>query len=185
MKTIIKLFLLMLCTTAVMAQEQPQQPKEPVDTIILISGRKVMGMVQMVSNSRITYFPEGKKEFKEMDRKQVQSIIYRNGRIEKFNTPAVEMVAEGNWKTIVLTDNPSDVEGLFDLGKIDAQSSPRSRSAKSAQRSADIRLQKKAAAMGGIMILVTKRESKGGYGEIPTHLVEGNVYGFDPPVENN
>lgn len=185
MKFFVNLVLISLITTTLFAQEQPQEPKEPVDTIILISGRKVMGMVQMVSGNRITYYPEGKSEYKDMDRKQVQSIIYRNGKVEKFNSPAVEMVAEGDWKTIVLTDNPADVEGLFDLGQINAQSSPRSRSAKSAQRSADIRLQKTAAAMGGIMILITKRESKGGYGEIPTHFVEGNVYGFDPPAESN
>lgn len=183
MKGLLYCILLVFLASNLQAQEPPVKPSEPVDTIILISGRKVLGLVQMVSNNRITYFPKDKKQAEEMDRKQVQKIIYRNGKIEKFNTPALEVVAEGNWKTIVLTDNASDVEGLYDLGKINAQSSPKSRSAKSAQRSADIRMQKTAAAMGGIMILVTKRESKGGYGEIPTHFVEGNVYGFDPPKD--
>jgi len=183
MKGAIITFLLVACTTMLWAQEQPKQPSQPVDTVVLISGRKVLGQVQMVSSSKISYFPEGKKQISEIERRQVQSIIYRNGKVEKFNTPALEVVSEGDWKTIVLTENSSDVEGLYELGRIDAQSAPRSRSAKSAQRSADIKMQKKAAALKGIMILVTKRESKGGYGEVPTHLVEGIVYGFDPPSD--
>ena len=183
MKGFFSYIVLLLMSVAVFAQEPPKQQVEPMDTIVLISGRKVLGKVQMVSSSKITHIPKDKNDVVDIDRKQVQLIIYRNGKVERFNTPAVELVDEGNWKTIVLTDQVGDVDGLFNLGSISAQSSPKSRTAKSAQRSADIRMQKMAAAMGGIMILVKKRESKGGYGEVPTHLVEGDVYGFDPPAD--
>ena len=108
-------------------------------------------------------------------------IYYRTGVVEHFNSLAVVMVDEGDWQTVILTDNKDDVEGFFALGQVDAQSSPQSRNARSAQRSADIRLKKRAVNMGGIVVLITKRESRGGYGETPTHYVEGIVYGFEPP----
>ena len=157
--------------------------KEPSDTIVLISGRKVPVMVQGVSPTKISYLIEGNTEIKEVERRQVHKILYRNGRAESFSSMAMQMVAEGDWKTVILTDKQEDIEGFFALGEAEAQSSPRSRNAKSAQQSADIRLKKRAVNMGGIVVFITNRESKGGYGEVPTHKVTGIVYGFDPPAE--
>ena len=65
--------------------------------------------------------------------------------------------------------------------KVDAKSSAGSRSAKSAKKSAVIRLQKKAAGLGGMIVLITKEESIGGFGEPPTYQVEGIAYGYEPP----
>jgi hypothetical protein len=153
----------------------------PADTIMLISGRKVAVNVQGVTATSITYMSLGESEIKDIDRKQVHRIIYRNGRVESFNDLAVMMVDEGDWKTVILTDNLEDVEGLFALGEADGKSSPQSRNARAAQRSADIRLKKRAVNMGGIVVYITHRESRGGYGETPTHFVKGIVYGFEPP----
>ncbi|MFP4555716.1 MAG: hypothetical protein ACLFNU_02490 [Bacteroidales bacterium] len=183
MKTIISVLLLILSTLPVFSQEVEEKAKEPVDTIILISGRKVPALVQAISTSRVNYIVPETDEQKEMQRRSVHVIEYRNGRVEHFNDMAVQMIDEGDWKTVILTDSKDDVEGLFALGEVEAQSSPRSRNAKSAQRSADIRIKKRAVNMGGLIVLVTKRESKGGYGEVPTHIVEGTVYGFEPPEE--
>jgi len=38
--------------------------------------------------------------------------------------------------------------------------------------------------MGASMILVTKEEPIGGFGESPTFNVEGIAYGLEPPKEN-
>lgn len=161
---------------------QPQSTDVP-DTIVLVSGKKVMGRIQSVNSSKVSYYPQSKPKLEEMARKQVHKIFYNTGRVEFFNKPAFEMVSEGDFKTIVLTEKPEEVEGLFELGKVEAQSSKNSRNAKAAEHSADIRIQKKAANMGAIMVLITKRESKGGYGEVPTHFVEGIAYGFEAPKE--
>ncbi|HQB77460.1 MAG TPA: hypothetical protein PLJ52_03880 [Tenuifilaceae bacterium] len=179
-KILLACFAFLIITGTSKAQEEAVA----ADTIVLVSGRKTLGNVQGVSPSQVTYSPADSKEILKMDRKQVHKIIYRTGRVEIFNKLAFEMVEEGDWKTIILTEKQEDVEGLYALGNVDAQSSKNSRNARSAERSANIRLQKKAAAMGGYIVLITKRESKGGYGEIPTHLVEGVVYGFDPPTGN-
>jgi hypothetical protein len=183
MKKLITFLFLLTITFPLVAQPAQAVKKEPTDTIMLISGRKVVAQVQAVTANRVSYIPFEQKEVKEMDRKQVHKIFYRNGRVEHFNTLALQMVDEDNWQTVIITDKKDDVEGFFALGQIDAQSSPQARNARAAQRSADIRLKKKAVNMGGIVIFITKRESRGGYGEIPTHYVEGIVYGFEPPLE--
>ncbi len=168
---------------ASVAQQTENEPVELSDTIILISGRKVIASVQSVSTSKVMYIPYDGKVVKEMDRKQVHKILYKVGRVEVFNSLAAVMVDDDNWQTIIVTDNRDDTEGLFALGDVIAQSSPQARNARAAKRSADIRMKKRAVNMGGIIVLITKRETRGGYGEIPTHFVEGVVYGFEPPVE--
>lgn len=183
-------FSLILIPFVFIIEANAQNPLRPdsgatqsTDTVVLISGRKVPVMVQGVSSSKISYTNIGETEVKEVERKQVHEIIYRNGRVESFNELAVQMIDEGDWKTVIVTDNNDDVEGFFALGQVEAKSSPQSRNAKAAQRSADIRLKKRAVNMGGIVVLVTHRESKGGYGETPTHFVQGIAYGFEPPIE--
>lgn len=178
-----KLFLLLILVPLAFVIKTNAQDVQPSDTVVLISGRKVPVMVQGVSSSKLSYVKEGETEVKEVDRKQIHQIIYRNGRIEHFNSLAVQIIDEGDWKTVIVTDNKDDVEGFFALGEVKAKSSPKSRNAKAAQRSADIRLKKRAVNMGGLVVLVTTRESKGGYGETPTHFVQGIVYGFEPPAQ--
>ncbi|MGB4133967.1 MAG: hypothetical protein WBK12_07355, partial [Tenuifilaceae bacterium] len=104
LKFIISLFLLILFYLPLFAQAPTSAEKEPTDTIVLISGRKMAAFVQNVSPSKISYFPIGSKELKDMDRKQVHKIMYRNGRVETFNTMAVQVVSEGDWQTVILTD---------------------------------------------------------------------------------
>ncbi len=177
-KGFIIIIILLLTSVASWAQDVAR-----VDTIVLVSGKKILGKIHGVSSTKVTYYPINKAKAEELARKQVQKILYSTGRREFFNKPAFEMVAERDFKTIVLTENEEEVSGLYDLGKVEAKSSKNARSAKAAQQSADIRIQKKAVNMGAYIVLITKRESKGGYGEIPTHFVEGVAYGLDPPKE--
>jgi hypothetical protein len=44
-------------------------------------------------------------------------------------------------------------------------------------------LKKKAANMKGTLILVTKKETSGGYGEYPGYYIKGIAYGTEPPAE--
>jgi len=180
----LKRFFLVLLIVMVALPAISQNSTSPgVDTIVLVSGKKLLGKIHGVSSSKVTYYPQGKPKMEELARKQINKILYSTGRMEFFNKPAFEMVNQGDFKTIVLTDNEDEVNGLYELGKVTAQSSKGARTAKAAEQSANIRLQKKAANMGAYIVLITRRESKGGYGEVPTHLVEGVAYGLEPPKE--
>lgn len=133
MHKIIKGFLIafLIILTSISAWAQGDAAR--VDTIILVSGKKILGKIHGVSSSKITYYPVSKSKPEEFARKQVQKILYSTGRREFFNKPAFEMVADRDFKTIVLTENEEEVSGLYDLGKVEAKSSKNARNAKAAQ----------------------------------------------------
>lgn len=166
-----------------------QEENTKLDTIYMLGRKKLVVEVRNISSLTVRYSEPGSEETITIERKQIQKIIFSNGRKEVFNKPVMMMVEEGDWKTVIITDRKNDVEGLYELGKVNARSSAGSRNAKSAKKSAMIRLQKKAANLGGMIVLVTKEQSVGGFGEPPTYEVEGIAYGFEPPKktkdENN
>jgi len=153
------------------------------DTIILVSNKVIVGKVQNVSSSKITLIKKDSQVPEEITRKQIHKIKYSNGRVEQFNSMAFSMVEESNFQAVIITDKPEDVDGLYAYGKIDSASGRTSKSAKAAEKNARIRLQRKAAAMGAMYVLITKSETRGGYKEVPTHFYEGIAYGIEPPKE--
>ena len=171
--------LVLLMSLPVFSQEENSK----LDTIYLLGRRKLIVEVRNISSSTVRYSEPGSDETITLERKQIQKIIFSNGRLEVFNKPVMMMVEEGDWKTVIVTDRENDVNGLYELGKVEAKSSAGSRSAKSAKKSARIRLQKKAANLGGMIVLITREESVGGFGEPPTYEVEGIAYGYEPPKE--
>ncbi len=158
-----------------------QEEYADLDTIYMLGRKKLIVEVRNISSATVRYSEPGSEESITIERKQIQKIIFSTGRKEVFNKPVMMMVEEGDWKTVIVTDRKNDVEGLYELGKVNTKSSAGSRSAKSAKKSAVIRLQKKAANLGGMIVLVTREESVGGFGEPPTYVVEGIAYGFEPP----
>ena len=154
-----------------------------LDTIYLLGGRKKVVEIKNISAATVRYKEQESDETITLERKNIQKIIFSNGRIEVFNKPVFMMVDEGSWKTVIVTDNKDDVTGLYERGKVDARSSAGSRNAKSAKKSATIRIQKKAANLGGLIVLITKEEFMGGFGEAPTYYIEGIAYGYEPLPE--
>lgn len=153
------------------------------DTITRLGGKKMIVDVLQVNSLEVAYKYEGEDEIKKIERKQVQKIVYSNGRVEIFNKPIMMMVDETQWEFVLVTENEEDVQGLFNRGEIEAISSPSSRSKKAAKKSATIRLQKRTANRGGLYVLVTHKEFRGGYGEPPGYYMKGIVYGLEPLEE--
>lgn len=167
---------MIIASIPVIAQEEVKQ-----DTIYLLGRKKLVVKVKNVSSSQVRYYDASKDETVTLQRKQIQKIIFSSGKKEVFNKPVMMMVEAGDWKTVIVTDRESDVSGLYELGQVSAKSSAGSRNAKAAKKSAIIRLQKKAANLGGTIVLLTKEESVGGFGEPPTFEAEGIAYGYEPP----
>jgi len=176
-KKILIICIVFFSSLTLIAQEET--PK--LDTVYLLGRKKLVVDVKNVSSSTIRYSEPGSDETITLQRKQIQKIIYSTGRKEVYNKPVMMMVAEGDWKTVIVTDRKNDVSGLYELGKVSAKSSAGSRNAKAAKKSAVIRLQKKTANLGGMIVLLTKEESIGGFGEPPTFQAEGIAYGYEPP----
>lgn len=157
-----------------------QTPKVPVDTIVRLGGKKIPCKVVNVGSSTILYSEPDKTQSLAIDRKEVEKIIYKTGRVEPFNKPVLTMIEEGQWEAILVTKNESDVQGLYNRGVITSKSSPSSKSKKEALKSATIKLQKKAANLQGSYILITKTEFYGGYDDNPGYELQAIVYGKEP-----
>lgn len=162
--------------TAALAQAGNKPPR---DTIILTSGNVKVGTLKNIFESTVYYVDTLGKEHSLKER-NVHRIIYSNGRTQTLNQKAVSDVSEGDWRIVMLVDDPAQVEGLYARGVVSGKSSPSNKSKRSAQRSAETRIKKCCVAKGGIVVLVTKRLTTGGYGEPPSFYIEGEAYGSEP-----
>ena len=159
------------------------QEDADLDTIYLLGQKKMVVNVKGIFYSNVKYTEPGSSEMKSMDTKNIQRIIFDSGRKEVFNKPLVEDIMETDWKNVAITEKEDEVKGLYEIGKVTGKSSATNRTAKSAKRTARIRMKKRAANKGGVMVLVTKQETTGGFGEVPTFYLEGGAYSFEKPKE--
>jgi len=157
--------------------------QEPTDTIYKIEGKTLPVNVMKVTENYVSFTIPGNNETFTMERKDVQKIVYKSGKIEVFNKPIFQMVSDYSWEAVWLTEDKKDVAELYKRGEISAKSPASARSPKAAKNSAIIRLQKKAAAVKGTVVYLTKKQATGGYGEYPGYYIEGVVYGTEPLSE--
>jgi len=168
-------------TTTESAPVQSNIPTEKYDTIVLLGGKKIICNVRKVNVSSVSFVKPGSVIQQEILRKDIEKILYKNGKLEVFNKPVFSVIDELQWEAVMITENENDVRGLYKRGVIRSTASSGSRSPKAAKQSAMIRMQKKAANMGAIVVLLVSSEMKGGYGEIPGWELVGIAYGDTPP----
>lgn len=161
----------------------PKKSNIKYDTIIKLGGKKIPCTVLKVNPSTVNYSKPEQNEILEINRKDIEKIYYKSGRRETFNKPVLQMIDKTQWESVLVTENPLEVEGLYKVALIKANASSGSRSPKAAKQSATIRLQKKAANIGSLMVLITRSEMKGGYGEIPGWELEAIAYSDQPPKD--
>jgi hypothetical protein len=157
--------------------------QEPTDTIYKIEGKTLPVNVVKVTENYVSFLIPGNSETFTMERKDVQKIVYKSGKIDVFNKPIFQMISDYSWEAVWLTEDKKDVAELYKRGEISAKSPASARSPKAAKNSAIIRLQKKAAAVKGTVVFLTKKQATGGYGEYPGYYIEGIVYGTEPLSE--
>jgi len=64
MKRIVVTIVVSVMALAALAQQTDKAPAEPTDTIILISGRKVVANIQSLTTSKVVYIPYDGKYIK-------------------------------------------------------------------------------------------------------------------------
>ncbi|MBN1119228.1 MAG: hypothetical protein JXA77_18605 [Bacteroidales bacterium] len=177
-------FILIILAACVFVPDTYAEGTNELDTIIKVEGKIMPVDVVKVTTTYVRFTVPGSNELFTMSRKDIHKIIYKNGRIEEYNPLVLTMIDELSWQAVWLTEEAEEVTSLYKRGEISAESPPSSRNPKAAKKSAIIRLQKKAAAMQGMVVLVTKKQTTGGYGEFPGYYIEGIVYGTEPPEED-
>ena len=164
-----------------LAQGTALQTKVVKDTIFTLTRDTIAANVTSVSSTKIFYtHPDSSNKEKTIERKVVQRIVYATGKVEQYNKPVFINVATTDWRSIIITDNPADVDGMHLRAVIIGKSASSVTSATSAKNSAEVMAKKKAANNGGMYILVKNRKELGGYGEIPKYYLEAEVYGTSP-----
>lgn len=147
------------------------------DTIVHIAGPSMVVNISHITSSKVFFRYPDKENVFEINRRQIEKIIYKDGRIEVFNKPSSQAVNPNDWRSVTLTKNTADVDGLHETGELLAQVS-RGRNRKETLQSAEIRLKKEAAAVGASVVLITSTEFKGGYGDLPSVTLTGTGYSF-------
>ncbi len=153
---------------------------EPTDTIFKLGGTVLLVDVTKVTTTYVSFVYPGQDEVYTIERKQIQKIVYKNGRIDELNNPLIEMIDEYQWEAVWLTEDKKEVIDLYKRGLVESKSSPSERSPKAAKKNAIIKLKKKAANLRGTIVLVTHKQKTGGYGEYPGYFIKGVVYGPEP-----
>lgn len=170
-------------TTANTTPAAPPKPVAKLDTIVRLGGKKIICNVKKVNPTTVEYVKPGNSTLVEIKRKDIEKIIYSNGRKEVYNKPIFSVLDKLQWQAVLVTENEAEVSGLYKVGVVKANASSSSRSPKAAKQSAIIRLQKKTANLGALIVLIISSEMKGGYGEIPGWEIEGIAYSDTPPVD--
>lgn len=151
------------------------------DSIFTLMSDTLVVNVTSVSSAKIFFtYPDSANKEKTLERKVIQRIVYASGKVEQYNKPVFMSVLTTDWRSIIVTDNPADVDGMHLRAIIIGLSSSSSKSAASAKTNAEVKAKKKAANCGGMYVLVKERKELGGYGEIPKYYLEGEVYGTTP-----
>ena len=112
---------------------------EPADTIVHIAGPKMIVNVSHITSSKIFYTYPDKDNIFEIDRKQVEKVVFRSGKVEIFNKPAFQVIQEDDWRSVFITKKAEDVEGLYLRGEVEVQAAA-AKNRKETIRNAEIRL---------------------------------------------
>lgn len=177
------LIILFTLTMAGAAAQTGPQPAVTHDTIFKLNGSLLPVDVTTVTPTYVSFVFPGKPEEFTIERKEVHKIIYKTGKIEILNKAAFEMLDDSMWEAVWMTEDKKEVGDLYMLGEIESRSPSSARSPAAAKKGAIIKLKKKAANMKGTLILVTKKQTTGGYGEYPGYYIKGIAYGPEPPAE--
>jgi hypothetical protein len=165
------------------AYSQTPAVSVPHDTIFKINGQQIPVDVTTVTPTYISFIFPGKPEEFTIERKEVHKIIYKTGKIDILNQAAFTMFDESSWEAVWITEDRKEVGDLYLLGEVEAKSPSSARSPAAAKKGAIIKLKKKAANLKGTLILITKKQATGGYGEYPGYFIKGIAYGPEPPEE--
>jgi len=174
---------LLLFLSGISAAQTLAQPAVSHDTIFKLNGPVLPADVTTVTANYVSFIFPGKPEEYTIERKEIHKIVYKTGKIDVLNKAAFELIDDSMWEAVWITEDEKEVGDLYMLGEIEARSPSSARSPAAAKKGAIIKLKKKAANMNGTLILVTRKETSGGYGEYPGYFIRGIAYGPEPPVK--
>ena len=145
------------------------------DKIVKIKGDTLKVAIQNVSESSITFSYPNEKVTQTVSKKTVKEIIYSNGRTENVTTPTI-ISGEADWEKVLLTTNPTDVEGLTNLGELEGSGKSAAGGEKQTRPKAEKDIKTQAAKKGAFIIFVKSQNFSVGMSN--RFIITGTAYGY-------
>ena len=169
-------------TSSVSPSESRITPGVPstYDWIKLLDGNEMEVEVRKISDKFVFYSKPGEMETDYVDRRKVQTIYYRTGKVEPISAKETEIRKVKDWKEVAITDDPKDVEGMIKIEehKVDIEATTRHHYYKpeTLESGAEIVIRKEAGLKGADFILIIHREHHRAYGDPPRVTLRGISY---------
>jgi len=154
--------------------------KEKTDTIVMLNGDMILANVKKFTFRDLFYGFPGDVRMVAVDRRYVQKIIYKYGRVETISSREVEVREVGAWREVkVLKRRTANLKDMIEVGEVegvDEGTREKYVDARDLERSATITMQKKAALLGATIVLITTRDVRRPYGDPPYVRLVGMAY---------
>ena len=154
--------------------------KEKTDTIVMLNGDKILANVKKFTFKDLFYGFPGDVRMVSVDRRYVQKIVYKYGRVETITAREVEVREVGGWKDVkVLKKRTAALDEMVELGEVegvDEGTREKYVDARDLERSATITIQKKAALLGATIVVITIRDVRRPYGDPPYVRLVAKAY---------
>jgi hypothetical protein len=155
---------------------------QDIDTLVYHRKEREAVIIVNTTPSSVFFTCPNDNRIREIERDQVDRIIYGDGRIEVLSPSGIDLIPEDRWRQITLTEDPRDVEEMYVRGPVEV-TAPASRNKRMTVRNAEIRLKRQAAFLGADMVLITETQFRGGFRDVPSITMKGIAFGFLPYEE--
>jgi hypothetical protein len=157
----------------------PGVPSE-FDWIKFLNGNEKEVEIRKISDKYVYFSNPGNMEMQWIDRREVQTIYYRSGRVEQMSKAESEIREVKDWKKVELTYDPTVVQNMIKIDDLEIRIEATTRhhyyKPETLESSAVMVLKKNAALIKADVILVTKKEHHRAYGDAPSIYMAGTAY---------
>jgi hypothetical protein len=126
---------------------------QSTDKIIKINGDTLNVAVTNVSESSVTFAYPNETATSSINRKVVQQIIYKSGRVESISEPMI-IRGEADFENVIITKDPNEVLGLIKKGDVEGKAFKYFGNESKLRVTATDKLKKEAANKGAFIILI-------------------------------
>lgn len=154
---------------------------QETDILYQHDGKQAFVNVKRIYLNDLYYTLPGETKVNKIDRRLFHKIVYKTGRVEILNEKAPDVREVGDYRSVKVTENPEEVEGLVEVAKIEAKVEGNERghsTHKTLKRTATVVLRKKAALVNANIVLITGKRSNAAFGEIPSLTLLGTAYSY-------
>lgn len=144
------------------------------DTISKLTGERIAVKIINTGDNSVTFSYPGETMTNTISKNLIKEIKYSSGRIEKVSEIIV-INGEKDWEKVVLTEQPSDIDGLVKKGDISKSSANLGfvyTPVKKSEEKLHMQIKKEAAKLGAHVVLISPMIVSTSF------MLKGTAYGY-------